>query len=425
MHKKTTWVYIVENHRIFMSEEEKSQIGEANNADEAEKSTDKKLQNLVSDNKLKEYFENSNINFLIGSGLSCPYLSTLSNIEMLLSEVERKNDKYKDCVVASIYKKFFESVIYPACEIDRKSKAKIREYINVRLNYNKFIQTLYNLIQRRHHTYGISKTIHMFTTNVDEFLETELDNNAVVWNSGFTGLLNPTFDESNFSRLYSVTSRYYSRTSEIPVFNLIKIHGSINWKSEGKDTQKIVYDNKHEIVSNVHEKLSIISDDCFCQVDKETSVEALYRSAETISPSEEMYQPFLDEYEKLVIVNPTKKKFSTTVIDSHFYELMRIFSNTLEKPNSVLFVHGFSFADEHIAQLTMRAANTNPTLKVFVFAYQHKEISDINKRLGIMGAGPMNKNVEVISLPDVDLDFDNINTLYDIILKEVSGDERR
>lgn len=408
-----------------MSEEEKSQIGEANNADEAEKSTDKKLKNLVSDNKLKEYFENANINFLIGSGLSCPYLSTLSNIEMLLSEVEYRNDKYRNCVLASIYKKFFEAVIYPASTIDVNAEVKLSQYIEVRSNYYKFIQTLYNLIQKRHQTYGISKTVHLFTTNVDEFLETELDDTAVVWNSGFTGLRNPTFDESNFSRLYSVTSRYYSRTSEIPVFNLIKMHGSINWKSEGKEKQTIVYDKTFAQIKAINTLLSELPENSFCDVGENSSIATLYEEAERINANPNIYSQFINEYNKLVIVNPTKKKFSTTVIDVHFYELMRIFSNTLEKPNSVLFVHGFSFADEHIAQLTMRAANTNPTLKVYVFPYKLSEKSKIEDRLGITGAGPVNKNLEVITSPDVELSFDNINTLYDIILKEISGDERR
>ena len=78
---------------------------------------------------------------------------------------------------------------------------------------------------------------------------------------------------------------------------------------------------------------------------------------------------FIKEYEKLVMINPRKTKFMKSVIDHHFYELMRIYSNSLESQNSLLFVSGFSFADEHMANLTVRCANNNPTLTIIVFAY--------------------------------------------------------
>ena len=42
-------------------------------------------------------------------------------------------------------------------------------------------------------------------------------------------------------------------------------------------------------------------------------------------------EEFIEKYNELVIVNPTKKKFSETVIDDHFYELMRMYSNALER----------------------------------------------------------------------------------------------
>ena len=80
-------------------------------------------------------------------------------------------------------------------------------------------------------------------------------------------------------------------------------------------------------------------------------------------------EDFIEKYNELVIVNPTKKKFSETVIDGHFYELMRMYSNALERENTLLFVMGFSFADEHILSITQRALKTNPTLLVAIYAY--------------------------------------------------------
>ena len=46
-----------------------------------------------------------------------------------------------------------------------------------------------------------------------------------------------------------------------------------------------------------------------------------------------------------------------------------MFSNELEKENTALFALGFSFADEHIQEITLRSANSNPTLGVFIVAY--------------------------------------------------------
>ncbi len=47
-------------------------------------------------NKLKDLIQSSNINFLIGSGMSAPYLSTLGNVENLLTEIDNDKDIKED-----------------------------------------------------------------------------------------------------------------------------------------------------------------------------------------------------------------------------------------------------------------------------------------------------------------------------------------
>ena len=107
------------------------------------------------------------------------------------------------------------------------------------------------------------------------------------------------------------------------------------------------------------------------------------------------------------MVNPTKHKFQETVMDMHFYELMRLYSNSLEKENSILFVTGFSFADEHIANLTMRAANSNPTLQIVIFAFDATEIDKYKGYLKI-GGGALNSNVMILTTKAVmDANKDN------------------
>jgi len=67
-------------------------------------------------------------------------------------------------------------------------------------------------------------------------------------------------------------------------------------------------------------------------------------------------------------VLPQPSKLGITVLESIYYELLRLYANELERENCLLVVFGFSFADEHIRDITFRAMK-NPTLRVVVVAY--------------------------------------------------------
>jgi hypothetical protein len=86
---------------------------------------------------------------------------------------------------------------------------------------------------------------------------------------------------------------------------------------------------------------------------------------------------FADAYQMIQIVNPEKTKFASTVLNKTYYELIRRFANELEKENSVLLVHGFSFRDEHLRDLVLRASATNPTLQVIVFCFDRAACAEI------------------------------------------------
>jgi hypothetical protein len=47
----------------------------------------------------------------------------------------------------------------------------------------------------------------------------------------------------------------------------------------------------------------------------------------------------------------------------------------------VLFVFGFSFADEHICQITRRVAKSNPTLLIVIFAFCNEDKINIERLL--------------------------------------------
>lgn len=116
-------------------------------------------------------------------------------------------------------------------------------------------------------------------------------------------------------------------------------------------------------------------------------------SARSDSDHDKLMKSFREAYDELVMINPRKAKFRETVLDLHFYELMRLYANALEKPTTCLFVMGFSFADEHIAQITRRAVASNPTLLVIIFAYDDTAKGAIGKCIGESN----NNNIIILS----------------------------
>ena len=86
-------------------------------------------------------------------------------------------------------------------------------------------------------------------------------------------------------------------------------------------------------------------------------------------------------------------------------KLLRLYANSLEKENSLLFILGFSFADEHIRDITLRAANSNPTLQIIVFAFDDSAKRAIEAELRIDEGSSKNNNIKVIS----PIEFLNVN----------------
>ena len=105
-----------------------------------------------------------------------------------------------------------------------------------------------------------------------------------------------------------------------------------------------------------------------------------------------------------MIVNPTKEKFSDTLLNKNYYELLRIFTNELEKENSLLVVNGFSFRDEHILDLVKRSM-INPSLKLLVFCYKEKDIEEYKRLL----KEPKNNNITYICLDGENLSIEYFN----------------
>jgi hypothetical protein len=63
--------------------------------------------------RIKNSVQDCNLNFLLGSGLSRPFLATLGNIEFLLTECDNASidDQIRKIVRASLYRRYFVEVI--------------------------------------------------------------------------------------------------------------------------------------------------------------------------------------------------------------------------------------------------------------------------------------------------------------------------
>src|SRR5205809_782191 len=116
--------------------------------------------------RFKDTVQDCNLNFLLGSGMSCPYLPVLGSIENLLTEVETSPlplDR-KTIIRASLYWKYFSSVMAKNLQI-LKNDAGAQDVL---LQYKAFLSCLNSILVKRKVTI-LSKEANLFTTNVDIF----------------------------------------------------------------------------------------------------------------------------------------------------------------------------------------------------------------------------------------------------------------
>lgn len=342
---------------------------------------------------LRNFIQSSNLNFLYGSGISRPYLSTLGNIEKWLTKLVEDDSKepYKEVIKASLYKAYCDGVI-----LKNRYFYPDKDFLETKSAYTDFFSVCNELMNKRN-SQLLNKQINLFTTNIDLLAEETLEKSGIELNDGFRGTLKPAYSESNFQISLSKSSMQFHKQAEVPMFNLIKVHGAVNWKEQNETIQSDTI-----LMYYVQQALDKIDKDYFVELQNADKKEKTFDEVKTEADEialilpDDAYKEFFEAYNKIVMINPTKEKFKTSVLDYHFYELMRIYSNALERENSILFVMGFSFADEHIAQITKRAADTNPTLQVVVFAYSDEDEEGYKKNLQIEH-GCSNNNILILT----------------------------
>lgn len=156
------------------------------------------------------------------------------------------------------------------------------------------------------------RPVHLFTTNYDLLMEQALEESSAPYFDGFIGARKAFFDLGAVEDEGLLPPRWA---------RLWKIHGSLNWRLEGK-TDVVRSDEK---------------------TDKQSYL--IYPSHLKYDQSRKM--PYLAMLDRL-------KAF-------------------LLAPSSLLFICGYSFADEHINDVICRSLEANPTAHVFACVFGELE----------------------------------------------------
>ena len=317
---------------------------------------------------LQKAFQSCNINFLIGSGCSFPSLQILGSIEQEIDNMYKKGkDTEADKKLVSFLKPFVDNtkkLIEDHLEDNDKKTLK---------NYQDFIKAIdFILFERKCHI--LHKQATIFSTNYDMFIEKAIEpfSDSLVLNDGFCR--NPSlkntfgFSAKSFFNTVSNTGYLYKYQVEIPTVNLIKLHGSLNWKiCEGNVSQSLEHIGNDNLKGNK------------------------------------------DFIEQFALVLPREDKFRETTINQIYYDLLRIYSNELDKENTLLIAEGFSFADKHIFNITKRALK-NPTLLLVIFCYKEDGLQGFRDKFS------SSNNVVIVFSKRAKIEFCNFIELLSEVL---------
>ena len=312
--------------------------------------------------KLREFFNLKNVNFLFGSGTSNGAIPTMGELNDSLKFTDEEKELKKEfrCIKKQVGENLEKclSVMYAARAyyegikskdtedqkvIDDKKALyvklidKVEKHIFKEINISfdgenaqkvlEYYKTFYQKLALRSKD---NSRIRVFTTNNDLYNETALDALNLHYINGFGGGLRKFFNPALFNYTWSKrmdTSIDKYEPAEDMVY-LYKIHGSVNWR----ETEKLE-NNYFEI--------------------------------------EEVYPPNKDA-KNAVLIYPTPTKQDKS-LGSPYVDLFREFQHKLLEPHSVLFVIGYSFSDRHVNEIIYRALSTNSTLNVVIFGKKPDE----------------------------------------------------
>lgn len=389
---------------------------------------------MNSDQFLKD-IQGKNVNFLIGSGASFGVVPTLW--------IQSLGKSFEDLLTSTDYDKNQIKVLYFIWFELWIRKTKILDFDKsniVHVQYKRFVQNLIDFLNNE--GFDKPKRVNVFTSNYDTLFEMTFDelskkNRLTYFNDGSRGFFKKYISTENYHLKISHSGMSDSFQREIPTINLLKIHGSITWTNSNNEVEvsleNPIFDElcdlSDDIVNSINDfnrnnALKIFSEEDNLLLPEKYEETILFGSLTEEMLSQELiriYEKFSDKvesfyklYKTFPVVNPTKEKFSDTVFQQHYYQLLRMLSFELEKADSVLIVFGFSFADEHILEIVRRSI-VNPKLKIYVIAFNEGAKRQIKEKLGNLGGNIIECLPSSLS-PDgseVQGNFSYLNSLFD------------
>ena len=334
---------------------------------------------------LRDQLQLKNLSFLFGSGTSAPALPLMAGLyegvkveiektpnsseSSLFEKVSRKAQRNLEEILGLLYARLSYYLGIKKDEdkdeeteeynITQSLIKQIEEHILTQLNQDISDKCRKEISQQKTHftsTLKVYETFYrtlalrpkelsrlsVFTTNNDLFNETAMDNTNTMYINGFTPGLKRHFNPSLF--YYTYSKRMDSTIDKYePVDNMVylyKLHGSVNWVE-----QESVGNKFYNIV----------------EIDATQSSSSAQNERVMIYPA------------------PTKQNKS---LGSPYTDIIRAFHHKLLQPNSVLFVCGYSFSDEHLNRIIYQALAANSSLNVVVVnkLEESKEIKQVDDR---------------------------------------------
>lgn len=348
-----------------------------------------------------------NVNFLIGSGASYGLFPTL---ELGLRKDNEQSWSLEDLAMLlhesgdpryiPLFMHYYSSCIRPAQvlkikTVSSKAGQKVVE------NYRTFLETIVHMLHRRP---LMSRRCNLFTTNYDGCIPLVADEilrtgtNEFLLNDGARGFRQRILHARNFNTFLCQTGVFERHQSSVPQINLIHLHGSVYWRKID-DGIEVRYDAAPDEDLLLPAELASLNAFSGTLASSEMTLEDL--ECPEIDPAR--LNAFWTDYKKIPVVNPTKWKFHETVYEEHYYQMLRLLSYELEKPNAVLIAFGFSFRDEHLLNLVKRSL-ASPHLQVFICCFDksaHGKLAELFRQ---------HPNVECIALENfAAMDFEMFN----------------
>lgn len=302
--------------------------------------------------KLKTALQMPNIMVLAGSGTSLGNVKgpSMTDLWNYCTQNDRKDDA--DLIIKNIgydlSDKKNENIeeFLSFCEAYQQIKEdpKLEDFINKskeiilrECKFKKDSHTLFahmEFIKKLARRKAKDNRIKLFTTNYDTCFETAAGFLGITVIDGFTfsspRIYNPQFFD------YDIIKRDHSNVSSPKylegVFQLYKLHGSVNWFRSSKSDNNFIIEQKD-----------------------------------------------LGGAENICMIFPAKGKYQQSYIQPHL-ELIAKFLQGLREPNTCLITTGFGFNDDHLSEPIYSAIQSNPHMKLIITDRSvEKKFEDLNK----------------------------------------------